>query len=173
MMQQDWQIVDRYHNTTRDEMPMDETITTFADRIIDLAERVIIEQGGTRKTISGQIVYNINLEQPKNIAPLPNLDNEIARIQRNLKSAIENTIKNENHTPKLASAAYSAICLDLAQNLKQNHPEKWSKALDALNKYPKVVQVLFFHSPFTEGDMLRKKALVAGLKKPNKKIKIW
>ena len=173
MMQQDWQIVDRYHNTTRDNMPTDETITTFADRIIDLAERVIIENGGTRKTISGQIVYNINLEQPKNIMPLPNLDDEIARMQQNLKPEIENIIKNENHIPKLASAAYAAICLDLAPDLKKQYPEKWSKALDALNKYPKVVQVLFFHSPFTEGDILRKKALAAGLKEPNKKINIW
>ncbi|MCP4612362.1 MAG: ADP-ribosylglycohydrolase family protein [Planctomycetes bacterium] len=173
MMQQGWQIVDRYHNTTRDNMPMDETITSFADRIIDLSERIIIENGGQRKTISGQIVYQIPAEQPQNITPLPNLDNEIARMQLNLKSTIENSIKNEYLYPRLATAAYSAICLDLAPDLKQQYPEKWSKALDALNKYPKVVQVLFFQSPFTEGDQLRKKALKAGLKKPKQKTKIW
>jgi len=110
MMQQDWQIVDRYHNTTRDNMPMNETISSFADRIIDLSEKVIIENGGQRKTISGRIVYNINLEKPENIAPLPNLDGEIARMKRNLKSTIENIIKNEDPYPKLASAAYSARC---------------------------------------------------------------
>jgi hypothetical protein len=44
MMAQDWQMVDRYQNTTRDNMPMDETITSFAERLIDLAERVIIEK---------------------------------------------------------------------------------------------------------------------------------
>ena len=173
MMQQDWKIVDRYHNTTRDNMPMDETITSFADRIIDLAERVIIENGGQRKTISGQIVYQIPAEKPKNITPLPNLDNEIARMQLNLKSTIKNIITNENPYPKLALAAYSAICLDLAPNLKKQYPEKWSKALDALRQYPKVVQVLFFQSPFTEGDQLRKKALAADLKQPEQKIKIW
>ena len=154
-------------------MPMDETITSFADRIIDLSERIIIENGGQRKTISGQIVYQIPTEKPKNIAPLPNLDNEIARMKLNMKSAIENLIKNENLTPKLALPAYAAICLDLAPGLKQQYPEKWSKALEALNKYPKVVQVLFFQSPFTEGDQLRKKALNAGLKQPKQKINIW
>ncbi|NQT01827.1 MAG: ADP-ribosylglycohydrolase family protein [Planctomycetes bacterium] len=173
MMQQNWQIVDRYHNTTRDEMPMDETITSFADRIIDLSERIIIENGGQRKNIKGQIVYQIPAEKPKNIAPLPNLANQIARLQIDMKSTIKNTITNENDTRKLAHAAYSAICLDLAQSLKQNYPKRWSKALDALNKYPKVAQVLFFHSPFTEGDHLRKKALTAGLKQPKQKIKIW
>ena len=173
MMQQDWKIVDRYHNTTRDDMPMDETITSFADRIIDLAKRVIIENGGRRKTLSGQIVYQIPAETPKNIIPLPNLTDQIVRLQLNMKSAIKNTITNESNDRKLAHAAYSAICLDLAKSLNQNHPEQWSKALDALNKYPKVVQVLFFHSPFTEGEQLRKKALTAGLKQPKRKIKIW
>ncbi|MBC8468823.1 MAG: ADP-ribosylglycohydrolase family protein [Planctomycetes bacterium] len=173
MMQQNWQIVDRYHNTTRDNMPMDETITSFADRIIDLAECVIIENGGQRKNISGQIVYQIPTEKPMNIVPLPNLENQIAHLQTEQKSAIINTIKNETDTQKLAFAAYSAICLDLAQSLNENYPKQWSKALVALNKYPKVVQVLFFHSPFTEGDLLRKKALTAGLKKPEQKIKIW
>ena len=46
IMAQGWTIVDRYRNTTRDGMPTDETITSFADRIIDLAERVIAKQGG-------------------------------------------------------------------------------------------------------------------------------
>ncbi|MCP4263618.1 MAG: ADP-ribosylglycohydrolase family protein [Planctomycetes bacterium] len=173
MMQQNWQIVDRYHNTTRDNMPMDETITSFADRIIDLSERIIIENGGQRKNISGQIVYYIPTEKPKNIVPLPDLDDEIARMQLNLKPEIKNIIKNENDIPKLALAAYSAICLDLAESMNENYPQRWSKALDALNKYPKVVQVLFFQSPFTEGDLLRKKAIIAGLKKPKRKTKIW
>ncbi|MHC4583358.1 MAG: ADP-ribosylglycohydrolase family protein [Planctomycetota bacterium] len=173
MMQQGWQIVDRYHNTTRDNMPMDETITSFADRIIDLSERVIIENGGQRKNISGQIIYQIRAEKPKNIVPLPNLTDQIILMQTENKPRIRLTIKNEKDDLKLAHAAYSAICLDLAKSLNQNHPEQWNKALDALNKYPKVVQVLFFHSPFTEGDQLRKKALAAGLKKPKQKIKIW
>jgi hypothetical protein len=173
MMQQNWQIVDRYHNTTRDNMPMDETITSFADRIIDLAESVIIENGGQRKTFKGRTVYQIPAEKPKNILSLPNLADQITLLQTENKPRIRLTIKNETDDRKLAHAAYSAICLDLAPGLKQQYPEKWSKALDALNKYPKVVQVLFFHSPFTEGDQLRKKALAAGLKKPNQKTKIW
>jgi hypothetical protein len=173
MMQQNWKIIDRYHNTTRDNMPMDETITTFADRIIDLAERVITENGGQRKIISGQIVYHINTEKPKNIVPLPNLADQIARLKKDSKSKIIKTILNESDTQKLAFAAYSAICLDLAPSLNEKYPEQWSKALDALNKYPKVIQVLFFNSPFTEGDLLRKKALAFGLNQPKQKIKIW
>jgi len=183
MMKQNWKIVDRYHNTTREDMPMDETISSFADRIIDLAEKVMTEQGGRRQNINGQIVYHIRLEKPTNIVPLSNLAEQTARLQLEMKSAIETTIanesrpsntgRNENDDRKLAFAAYSAICLDLAQSLNQKYPEQWSKALKALNHYPKVVQVLFFHSPFPAGDELRRKAVAAGLKKPERKLKIW
>jgi len=183
MMKQNWKIVDRYHNTTREDMPMDETISSFADRIIDLTEKVITKQGGRRQNVNGQIVYHIHLEKPTNIVPLSNLAEQTARLQLEMKSAIETTIANEsrssktgraeNDDRKLAFSAYSAICLDLAQDLKQNYPEQWPKALKALNHYPKVVQVLFFHSPFPAGDELRRKAIAAGLKKPQRKIKIW
>ena len=183
MMKQNWKIVDRYHNTTREDMPMDETISSFADRIIDLAEKVITEQGGRRQNIDGQIVYHIHLEKPTNIIPLSNLAEQTARLQFEMKSAIETTIANEsrssktgrdeNDDRKLAFAAYSAICLDLAQGIKQNYPEQWPKALKVLNHYPKVVQVLFFHSPFPAGDELRRKAIAAGLEKPERKVKIW
>jgi hypothetical protein len=113
------------------------------------------------------------LEKPTNIVPLSNLAEQTARLQLEMKSAIETTIANENDDRKLAFAAYSAICLDLAQSLNQKYPEQWSKALESLNHYSKVVQVLFFHSPFPAGDQLRKKAIAAGLKKPQRKIKIW
>ena len=175
MMKQNWKIVDRYHNTTRDDMPMDETISSFADRIIDLAERVISEQGGRRQNINGQIVYQIRLQKPANVVPLSELAGQLARLQLEMKSQIETTIANANRKDgrKLAFAAYSAICLDLAQSLNRNYPEQWSKALGALNRYPKVVQVLFFHSPCPAGEQLRIKAIAAGLKKPERKLKIW
>jgi len=173
MMKQGWSIVDRYHNTTRDDMPMDETITSFADRLIDLAERVITEQGGQRKNNNGQIVYRIPLEKPANIVPLTDFEHQAALLRSKMKSKIEETITTQSDDQQLAFAAYSAICLDLAQSLKQNYPEQWSKALKALNRYPKVVQVLFFHSPFAAGELLRRKAIAAGLNKPEQKIKIW
>ncbi len=173
MATQNWSIVDRYRNTTRDDMPMDETITSFADRLIDLAERVITEQAGQRENINGQIVYRIRLEKPANILPLADFAEKVARLRSKTKSKLETTIINENDDQELAFAAYLAICLDLAQPLRQKHPDRWAKALDALNNYPKVVQVLFFHCPFPAGDRLRKKALAAGLSEPPQKIKIW
>jgi len=173
MMSQGWQIVDRYQNTTRDDMPMDETITSFADRLIDLAEKVIIENGGQRENINGQLVYRIRLEKPANILPLADFAEEAGRLRSKMKSEIEETIVEGSGDQKVAFAAYLAICLDLAQNLRQKYPEQWDKALEVINNYQKVVQVLFFQSPFPAGEQLREKAIATGLKKPERKIPIW
>jgi ADP-ribosylglycohydrolase len=173
MMKQNWNIVDRYRNTTRDDMPMNETITSFADRLIDLAEQVIIERGGQRQNINGQIIYLILLESPANIVPLANFDREVATLRSEMKSKIEKTIISKGDDQELAFAAYSAICLDLAQSLEQNYAERWSKALEKLSSYPKVVQVLFFHSPTPAGEQLRRKAIAAGLGRPERVTEIW
>jgi len=186
IMKQNWPIVDRYHNTTRADMPEDETITSFADRLIDLAERVIAEQGGQRQTIDGQIVYRIRRQDPTNILPLSDFAAEAPRLRAAMKSKVKRAIVNETEPrvrgarlapakagEKLAFAAYSAICLDLAQTFQRKYPEKWADAIGALNRYPKVVQVLFFHSPFPAGDQLRQRAVAAGLAEPTHKVKIW
>lgn len=173
MMAQNWNIIDRYRNTTRDDMPMDETITSFADRLIDLAERVIIEKGGQKFDVNGRKAYRIHLEKPANVLPLVDFAGEATRLRSKMKSKIERTIINENDDQRLAFAAYLAICLDLAQPLRRKYPDQWAKALDALNRYPKVVQVLFFHCPFPAGERLRKKALASGLEQPARRIKIW
>src|SRR5690606_41312509 len=60
MMANGWRIVDRYKNTTRDNMPMDETITSFADRLVELFELVNNGKGGTKKlSQEGRMIYEI------------------------------------------------------------------------------------------------------------------
>jgi len=173
MMKQNWNIVDRYRNTTRDDMPADETITSFADRLIDLAERVITEQAGQRQSINGQIVYRIAVEKPANIAPLAEFDQAVGLLRSRIRPKVEKTIIGQHDEQELAFAAYAAICLDLAQSFRQNYPEQWGKAVEALSRYPKIVQVIFFHSPFPAGERLRRNAIAAGLMKPEQRINIW
>ena len=90
-----------------------------------------------------------------------------------MTSQIEEAIIEGGDDQKIACAAYLAICLDLAPSLKQKHPKQWAKALEAIKHYPRVVQVLFFHSPFPAGEQLRRKAIAAGIKKPERQIAIW
>ena len=57
MMQQGWQIVDRYRNTKREGMPENETITSFADRLVDIAEQKYPSAG--RRSDQRRIWYEL------------------------------------------------------------------------------------------------------------------
>ena len=173
MKDQGWNIQDRYRNTSRDQMPADETITRFGDRLTELAERVIVENGGSKLVLNGEAVYRIRRQQPVNIQALQDPAKEFKMQRSRFKAPLGKTVADDKNPKALARAAYLAICLDLARNLQSHYPSQWSQALAALNQYPKVVQVLFYESPVSEGDLLRTRALAAGLEKPLKREKIW
>jgi len=173
MLAQDWQIVDRYKNTTRENMPNDETITSFADRLIDLAERVIVEQGGQRFAKDGRIVYRINTQEPKCIQPMEDPDAQTVSLREKLQVEIRDSITHPTSKQQLARAAYYAICLDLAESVRREHPQEWSDALAALSSYDDVVQAIFHHSPTPLGEKLREKALASGLQKPGTRRDLW
>ncbi len=173
MLSQGWQIVDRYKNTTREAMPYDETITSFADRLVDLAEKVVIEQGGERLTRDSGIVFRINTQEPKCIQPTESPDTQTAALREKVQSEIKDGIAHPASKQESARAAYYAICLDLVESIRREHPQEWSDALVALNGYPNVVQAIFHHSPTPLGDRLREKALAAGLQKPADRQDLW
>ena len=173
MMSQGWRIVDRYKNTKRENMPEDETITSFADRIIDLSERVIISNGGKRVIIDGLPVYLIAQQKPVNIQKLPNLQDQITNLKKQVGKEVEQHIQNSNKKQELARSAYLAICLDMASSLQKKYPERWNMSLEALSEYWRVMQNIFFDDEIPAILPLRKKALAAGLKKPAAKRKVW
>jgi len=173
MLAQGWPIVDRYRNTTRQNMPDDETITSFADRLVDLAERVITEQGGERWARDGRIAYRINRQRPKCIQPAESPDAQIAALREKLQGEIKDSITHPASKQQSARAAYCAICLDLAESIRKEHPQPWSDAVATLSGYENVVQAIFHHSPTPLGDTLRKKALAAGLQKPPTRRDLW
>lgn len=70
MMQNGWNIIDRYKNTTREDMPTDETIITFSDRLIEVFEMVNQQNGGKKTIKDNKMVYLIHKEAPQNIYPL-------------------------------------------------------------------------------------------------------
>ncbi len=173
MLAQGWPIVDRYRNTTRENMPDDETITSFADRLIDLAEKVIIEQGGQRITTNGAIVYRINAQEPTCIQRLESPAEQTAALRGRLQDEISSAVAHSTSKQQLARAAYYAICLDLADPVRREKPQPWSSALAALSSHENVVQAIFHHAPTPLGEELRQKALAAGLTKPADRKDLW
>jgi hypothetical protein len=173
MLAQGWPVVDRYRNTTRGDMPADETITSFADRLIDLAERVITERDGARRTRDGRIHYRIRTEQPRCIYPLVNPSQRTTELKAGLGPDVDRDIATAASRERLARAAYIGICLDLSSHLRERHPERWSAAIEAMSEHENVVQAIFYHSPTPRGEILRRKAVAAGLEKPRERRRLW
>lgn len=88
IMNEGWQIVDRYKNTNRDKMPMDETIISFSDRIVDIFEMINQENGGSKSVANNAVVYNIPSEKPASVISLLTFDEE----KESLKKENENSI---------------------------------------------------------------------------------
>src|SRR5690242_7593028 len=71
LLGQGWKIKDQYRNTSRDEMPQGETITSFGARLVALAQTNIARLGGSKTAVNGRAAYRIPLEPPANVEPLP------------------------------------------------------------------------------------------------------
>jgi hypothetical protein len=173
MLSQGWQIVDRYRNTKRENMPDDETITSFADRLIDLAEKVIVQQGGQRLSVEGWPVYRIQSENPANIQLLPDVSQQATQMRAEMGREIEQGIARGKSEQELARAAYLAICLDISGNLREKYPAQWAKAVEALSGYWRVMQNTFYGPDIPALIKLREKAIAAGLKKPAEERPVW
>ncbi|HYW43793.1 MAG TPA: ADP-ribosylglycohydrolase family protein [Bryobacteraceae bacterium] len=169
---QGWDIKDSYRNTSRDGMPEGETITTYSDRLVTLARLNISEHGGSMMAVNGKSVYRINTEVPANVERLPDLGKQYAAMRSQLKGEIDKGIANGGTARERARAAYLAICLDFAPGLQQKYPRQWSQAIHSLGEYPRVLQAIFFEAPFPAGDTIRKKAMMAGLRKPEQSINL-
>jgi hypothetical protein len=170
---QGWDIKDKFRNTSRDDMPEDETITSYADRLVALADANIMKTGGSKARSNGRPVYRIPVENPANVEPLADLNRQNAALRGQLRQEIERGIASGTSPQEKARAAYLAICLDFAPELKQKYMVEWPRAISELRGFPRVLQVMFFESPIPAGEKIRQKAMAAGLEKPAEGIKLW
>ena len=164
----DWQIVDRYKNVTRDNMPMNETITSFADRIVELFEMINEQHGGMQTLQNNVVVYKIIAEKPSPVKKL----SVSAGLEQILTNELESGMKAgllSGKKENMARAAYLAVCLDLDADYAIRYPEKWKEASNALSGYWKIMTNIFpkQHS-FMALDQIQKKFKNAGFQKPAK-----
>lgn len=162
-----WQIVDRYKNTTRDNMPLDETITSFADRIIDLFEIVNMQNGGRKTLVNNIPVYEIPLEKPGRVLSL----NYSVVAQEELEREVIQGLQNGTREEK-ARVAYLAICFGLNSDIAQKHPKQWEEACYYLSGYWKIMHNIFYikrpSNEFESMKVLRKKFEMAKFKAPKR-----
>jgi hypothetical protein len=108
---QGWNIGAAYKNTSRDNMPVDETITSYASRLVDIASR--------------KLDFAAPAYHPPNYVLLS------ASILGNPGASREES----------ARAAYVAICLGTAPEMEKRNPETWPRALAALRSFPELLKV--------------------------------
>jgi hypothetical protein len=171
LLSQGWDIKDLFRNTSRDNMPDDETLTSFGDRLIALTRLNIQQHGGSLETSGGRSVYRIPVESPGNVERLPDRQKEYARLRAEQKGEIEKGVAQGQSSQEKARAAYLAICLDFAAEMQQRYAERWIAATSALNEYPQVLDVIFYEQPIGANEKLAAKALAAGVQKPSRKMK--
>lgn len=169
MMSQGWQIVDRYKNTTRENMPMDETLTSFADRLIDLFEVVNEHKGGKRVRTEGGIFYHISVEKPMAVVGLESVEVQREVLANDLrKEIIENIGSDKRHLQ--ARGAYLAICLAMDDELNTRFAEPWKKSVHALSGYWKIVNNVFYGSDFPALNKIAAGFIRAGIERPARKL---
>ena len=94
-------------------------------------------------------------------------------MRSQIRGEIEKGVVSGASASEKARAAYLAICLDLAPELKERHSTQWQAAVAALHGYPRVLQAIFYEAPFPAGDRIREKAGAAGVQKPATNQKLW
>ena len=156
-----WQIVDRYRNVTRDNMPQDETITSFADRLIELFELVNENNGGSKKVKDNVVVYEIPVEKPAPVLLLaPDRRNQLKEeFGEKIKNDLNSSVREDR-----ARAVFIAVALDLSDDLKKYNSKKWKDACYDLSGYWKVINNIF-NSDFKGLTEFSQKFEKAGFKK--------
>ncbi len=87
MNAQGWDIADVYRNTTRDDMPLDETLTGLENTLIECARVVVAEHGGEVVTDGGRRVYRIHREPAANVSPLSTPEEQAAQATGDISAA--------------------------------------------------------------------------------------
>jgi hypothetical protein len=161
----EWLIVDRYKNTTRDGMPMDETITSFSDRIVEIFEMVNENNGGSRTVADNKPVYIIPIEQPAPVIKLTSFVEQKQLLQKDWEQQIIQDLSSDNRRDR-ARAAYLAVCLGMDSYLARSHQKLWRQASQDLSGYWKIMNNIFFDGSFQNIIEVRERFGNAGFKAP-------
>lgn len=143
MEKQGWVFLDRYYNNARPELPVDETITSHAERIFNVAKQVIIDNGGQVFTENGVNYFTIKVEKPKVL--IKTIDEDLPYKELDTKYGVytDNVFKNNNSSnDDLKKALYLSLALKKAEEIKSQYPDQWNKAISLLQQNTDFMYVL-------------------------------
>lgn len=161
---QGWEIKDVYRNTCRLDMPKDETITGYGDKLIAAARQVLLSNGAQEATKDGRKVYRFSLGLPRAVG-LPDQASRREEWRRVLVPEMEKDLAGQGKDR--ARAAYLALCLGEADRFKKDRAEDWAASIEELKKFPNVLRQIY-DAPQPQGARIQAAARAAGLEKPEK-----
>ena len=157
---QGWDVKDVYRNTTRDQMPGDETITRFGDKLVTLAKRTILENGGAETTAGGRAIFRVAIQPPSNVEPLPRPLDRGDDFRRELLARADTDLSGNDLDR--ARAAYVIICAGEAGRYAKERPQDWQRALASLKQHRGLLKAIREAVPPTSLT-IQKRASAAGL----------
>jgi hypothetical protein len=145
MLDQGWDISDQYWNDTRDGMPQDETITSYGDRLVSLAEKIILRNGGEIEETEDGSICKIRTEEVKNREKLKHSMDHLGELKLSMKDSIIEQIRDDKGgTEEWARGAYYALCLELPKDLENDFPVEWERAIKSLDQYPRLLYAMLY-----------------------------
>lgn len=135
MEKQGWIIKDRYYNNTRPGMPMNETISSFSDRIFNVAQQVIEENGGKKVTENQKSYYLIKAQKPAVLIHPVDAGKCFDELKMKYDSFVVSTFRiDSSSNENLIKALYLSLSLKSAEEMKRSYPDQWKKAVHLIQQ---------------------------------------
>ena len=157
---QRWDVKDVYRNTTRDDMPAGETITTFGDKLVALARVAIRQEGGREVQRDGKTVLLVPRQRPANVEPLTRPLDRGDGLRAQLRAMAESDLSGDDAAA--ARAAYVAVCIGDAERLTAERSAEWKRAVELLRQRKDLLKAVRDAEPPTSLTIQRR-AAAAGL----------
>lgn len=164
---QGWHIVDRYHNDAnrRPGLPIDETMTGYGRRLLEVAGMVVREAGGQVAGDGDARVYRIVRQSPKNLEPIYSYEQCLAQLREQLLPTLERDL-TRGRTVAAARAVYVAVAIGESTELYRRQPRAWESGVQHLERIAPGLIVALYKAPKPYGKQLRAAAVAAGLAQP-------
>jgi hypothetical protein len=148
MEKQGWIIKDRYYNNTRPGMPMNETISSFSDRIFNVAQQVIAENGGKKVTENQKSYFLIKAEKPEVLIHPVDAGICFEELKMKYDSFVVNTFRiDSSSNENLIKALYLSFSLKSAEEMKRSYPDQWKKAVRLIQQKEDFMYALYHAAP--------------------------
>lgn len=158
-----WEITDRYWNTARPGLPDDETISSFAERILRLAEISILENGGEKREENGKIHYTIPYLAPASLHTPVDREEKYQALEEKYSEEIKGIFASGDPEEKaLLKAGYLAVVFHDYQELRDVYPETYNRFLELFHAKP-ILSHTFLNLPDYISSDLKKDMRDAGI----------